>query len=175
MWQSSTQTGLYVQHTGQPSQWKFKERGKLSWASSFFPQQNSEINHITSLSRQLPHCIPWTAFLWKDGNNGTKWQRILGYKQHPGIKPQGFIEVECHRSDWLWRKLTEIISSITQAEAEVFVKMSRLWIVPIYLLSNAWVFFKSLYLMRHWTVSSLPHQSLLLGNTICQFSFRGRL
>lgn len=107
------------------------------------PNKTGQLTTFTSPSRCLP-LHPLNGFSWGEENNGTKWQRILGYKEHVGIRPQGFIEPSgrCHRGDWLWRKLTEIINLITQADTEVFVKMSGLWIVPIYLLFDALFFWK---------------------------------
>lgn len=66
----------------------------------FSPNKTWQLSTFTLLLRCLP-LHPLNGFSLGDENNGTKWQRILGYKQHVGIKPQGFIEPSgrCHRGD----------------------------------------------------------------------------
>lgn len=131
------------------SQWKYQKRRKWivlsSLEQSFIsPTQLSNSPYLPP-PQESSHCVPWTAFFRVGENNGAKWQRILGCKLRAGLEPRGFIEPSgsCHRGDWLWREFSEIINLITQADTEVFVKMSGLWIVAIYLPFNALVFLKA--------------------------------
>lgn len=108
------------------------------------PNKTGQLTVFTSPSRQLPlHSFNWSC--QGDANNGATGQGIRGYKPHAGIMPWGFTEASgrCHRGDWLWRKLTEIINFIPLAGTEVFVKMSGSWIVPIHLLFDAFIFLKA--------------------------------